>query len=188
MIVVSGLPRSGTSMMMQMLAAAGVRVLADDARPPDADNPRGYFEDVRVKRLADDAAWLVAAAGHAVKVVSALLPALPVGPRWDVLFMSRPLEAVLASQAAMLRRRGERHDVADADMARHFPRHVARVRETMAARGDVRWRDVTYDAVLAAPEEAAAGIAAWLGGGLDPAAMATAVDPALRHHADRQRT
>jgi hypothetical protein len=180
-IVVSGLPRSGTSMMMQMLAAGGVPVLADDARPADADNPRGYFELERTKRLADDAAWLTGAAGRAVKVVSALLPALPVGPRWDVLFMVRPLPAVLASQAVMLRRRGEAARVSEAEMAAQFERHLARVRAEVTARADVRWLDVAYDAVLAAPAVRAAEVAAWLGPGLDVAAMAAAVEPALRH-------
>jgi hypothetical protein len=181
-IVVSGLPRSGTSMMMQMLAAGGMPVLTDDARPADADNPRGYFELERAKRLADDATWLTAAEGHAVKIVSALLPALPVGPRWDVLFMVRPLPAVLASQAVMLRRRGEADAVSEADMAAHFERHVARVRAELAARSDVRWLDVAYDAVLAAPAARATEVAAWLGPGLDVAAMAAAVEPVLRHH------
>lgn len=169
-------------MMMQMLAAGGVPVLVDDARPPDPDNPRGYFEDARVKRVTEDATWLVAAAGHAVKVVSALLPALPVGPRWDVLFMARPIDAVLASQATMLRRRGERHDVADAELAQHFAAHVTRVRATMGARTDIRWRDVDYDGVLADPRAAAVAIATWLALDLDLAAMAAAVDRTLRHH------
>jgi hypothetical protein len=181
-IVVSGLPRSGTSMMMQMLAAGGVPVLADDARPADADNPRGYFELARMKRLAHESAWLAAAGGHAVKVVAALLPSLPAGPRWDVLFMVRPLPAVLASQALMLRRRDERHDVADADMAAQFARHLARVRAALADRADVRLLDVDYDAVLSAPHEWAVTVAAWLGGAPDTEAMAAAVEPLLRHH------
>lgn len=169
-------------MMMQMLAAGGVAVLADDARPADADNPRGYLELARVKGLADDSAWLAAAGSHAVKVVAALLPSLPAGPRWDVLFMVRPMPAVLASQAVMLRRRGERHDMADADMAAHFARHLGRVREALAARADVRLLDVAYDAVLATPRRSAERIAAWLGAALDTEAMAAAVEPSLRHH------
>lgn len=170
-------------MMMQMLAAGGVPVLADEVRAPDADNPRGYFELERAKRLAEDHAWIAEAGGRAVKIVSALLPALPAGPRWDVLFMRRPLPAVLASQAVMLRRRGERHDVAEADMAAHFERHLARVRATLAARADVRRLDVDYDAVLADPAARAAEVARWLGLDLDVAAMAAAVEPELRHHA-----
>ena len=182
MIVVSGLPRSGTSMMMQMLQAGGVPVIADDARPADADNPRGYFEDARVRTLRRDAAWLRQAGGHAVKIVSALLEALPAGPRWDVLFLTRPIAAVLASQGVMLERRGERDGVSDADMAGHFASHVARVRAAMTARDDVRWLDVPYDDVLTDPNGWANRVATWLGPGLDVSAMAKAVEPSLRRH------
>ena len=174
-------------MMMQMLAAGGVPVLADDARPPDTDNPRGYFELARTVRLAEDHAWLAAAGGSAIKVISALLPALPAGPRWDVLFMVRSLDAVLASQAVMLRRRGARHEVRDAEMARHFGTHLARVRDALDARADVRRFDVDYDAVLATPPRWAADIAGWLGRALDAEAMAAAVEPALRHHRATER-
>ncbi|MFO1003217.1 MAG: hypothetical protein U0936_23025 [Planctomycetaceae bacterium] len=72
--VVSGLPRSGTSLAMQMLAAGGLPVLGDEHRPADEDNPRGYLEDARVKSLERDATWLAEAEGKAVKIISFLLP------------------------------------------------------------------------------------------------------------------
>jgi len=169
-------------MMMQMLQAGGVPVVADEVRSPDADNPRGYFEDARVRRLRRDATWLPEACGRAVKIVSALLDALPPGPRWDVLFLTRPIAVVLASQAVMLERRGERRETPDVDMARHFERHVGRVRTVMTARDDVRWLDVPYDGVLADPPEWAARVSTWLGLALDVEAMARAVEPALRRH------
>ena len=68
-IIVSGLPRSGTSLAMQMLHAGGVPVLTDSLRAADTDNPRGYLEFERVKQIKTDKSWLDDAAGKAVKIV-----------------------------------------------------------------------------------------------------------------------
>ena len=65
--IVSGLPRSGTSLMMQMLAAGGMPVLSDGERQADTDNPKGYFEWERIKRLPKDPACIVEAEGKVVK-------------------------------------------------------------------------------------------------------------------------
>jgi hypothetical protein len=102
-VVVSGLPRSGTSMMMQMLEAGGLPILTDGERVADADNPRGYYEYAPAKRLMTDRTWLPAADGKAVKIVAQLLPYLPPAPhRFRVIFMKRDLGEVLASQQVML--------------------------------------------------------------------------------------
>ena len=103
-VVVSGLPRSGTSLMMQMLEAGGLPILMDDRRPADADNPRGYYEFQPVKTLDKDNSWMAQAEGKAVKVVSLLLYHLPPGHDYKVLFMERTIAEVLASQTAMLKR------------------------------------------------------------------------------------
>src|SRR5205809_5271301 len=97
-VVVSGLPRSGTSLMMQLLHAGGIPALTDHIRAPDTDNPRGYFEFERVKKVKEDAAWLPDARGKVVKMVSQLLYDLPATERYRVVFMERDLEEVLASQ------------------------------------------------------------------------------------------
>src|SRR4026207_1990286 len=88
---VSGLPRSGTSMMMAMLQAGGVELISDGIRKPDIDNPRGYFELEAVKRLAKnpDTTWLAGSNGKVVKVVSSLLKHLPSLYQYDVIFMNR---------------------------------------------------------------------------------------------------
>ena len=104
--VVSGLPRSGTSLMMQMLEAGGMETVTDGQRAPDADNPKGYYELERVKRLKEDHAWLAEAEGKALKVVSMLLYDLPADFRYRVLFMERDLDEILSSQRTMLARRG----------------------------------------------------------------------------------
>jgi len=104
--IVSGLPRSGTSLMMQMLAAGGMPILSDGERKADSDNPRGYLEWERIKQLPRDPGCIVEAEGKVVKVFALLLLSLPEGHEYRVLFMQRPLGEVLASQKTMIQNRG----------------------------------------------------------------------------------
>ena len=85
--VVSGLPRSGTSMMMRILEAGGMDVLTDQIRTADVDNPRGYYEFEPVKKTKDDPSWIPEAAGKAVKMVYQLLYDLPDGFHYQILMM-----------------------------------------------------------------------------------------------------
>ncbi len=120
-IVVSGLPRSGTSMMMQMLAAGGLDIMTDQVRAADDDNLAGYYELEAVKRTREEASWLQDAPGKAVKVIYRLLEYLPDDYHYQVLFMQRPLEEVIASQQLMLQRRGaEARDRHPRSVAIHF--------------------------------------------------------------------
>jgi hypothetical protein len=125
--IVSGLPRSGTSLVMQMLAAGGFPILADNQRAPDDDNPRGYLEFEPVKSLERDASWLADAEGKAVKIVSFLLMKLPPSFDYRVIFVRRDLDEVLRSQAKMLERRGQPAGPNSDVMKSHFERHLATV-------------------------------------------------------------
>ncbi len=107
--IVSGLPRSGTSMMMSMLEAGGIGSVVDGIRKADDDNPKGYFEFERVKQLKKDSSWLVEATGKVVKVISQLLRDLPPSYQYKVIFVRRNINEILASQTQMLIRRGT-HD------------------------------------------------------------------------------
>ena len=107
LVVVTGLPRSGTSMLMQMLAAGGLPVLSDGLREADEDNPRGYLEFEPVKNLLKDSKWLFGGGGKAVKIVAPLLAALPPGLACRVILSERDLEEVLDSQERMLLRRNQ---------------------------------------------------------------------------------
>ena len=104
-IIVSGLPRSGTSLMMQMLASGGLKTVTDNVRTADTDNPRGYYELEKVKKIKDDASWLPETRGKAFKMVSQLLFDLPPNERYRIIFMERDLDEMLVSQEAMLQRR-----------------------------------------------------------------------------------
>lgn len=181
-VVVSGLPRSGTSMMMRMLEAGGVAAVTDGVRVADDSNPKGYFEFESVKGLDKDGdqSWLPAARGRAVKVISFLLTWLPEDHNYQVIFMHRRPDEIIASQQAMLRARGEPVGPDDAERSRQmFAGHLAQVERFMAGRGCFRVLPLHYHQVLAAPEAAAAQVAAFLGRSLDTAAMARSVDPQL---------
>ncbi len=180
-VVVSGLPRSGTSMMMQMLAAGGLRPLIDHERSADEDNPRGYFEFERVKQAPKgDVGWLPDAEGKVVKVIAALLPYLPATHQYRVIFMRRAMPEVLASQRQMLVRRGANPDaVGDAEMTRLFERHLAQVAAWVARQPHIARLDVGYGDLMARPAEFAEQVNRFLGGRLDEAKMAEAVDPRL---------
>ena len=120
--VVSGLPRSGTSMMMKMLEAGGILPIIDNIRTADEDNPKGYYEFERVKAIdKGDTEWVADAQGKSVKVISALLKHLPSDHQYRVIFIRRHMDEILASQRKMLLRRGEDPDkMDDAEMALLF--------------------------------------------------------------------
>lgn len=179
--IVSGLPRSGTSMMMQMLAAGGLPVLTDGRRSADANNPRGYYEHEAVKSLARDTSWLSDARGKAVKIVSALLVHLPEDFAYRVIFMRRPMTEILASQAKMLDRLGHagpRGD--DARLADLFARHLEEIDSMLRSRPAIARLEVDYGGVIDAPLRVAESVNDFLGGTLDAERMAAAVAPELR--------
>ncbi len=179
-IIVSGLPRSGTSMTMKLLEAGGIPPLTDHIRTPDSDNPGGYYEFERAKKLRDgDVAWLPQGQGKAVKVIAALLTYLPAGFEYRVLFMRRKIDEVLASQAKMLDNRGEDSDVDDATMADLFQKHLQQVRAWMNSQPNLLYLDIDYNAMLADPVPYVRQINQFLGGHLDEAAMVAIVDPSL---------
>jgi hypothetical protein len=178
--IVSGLPRSGTSMAMKMLEAGGIPPLTDQIRTADDDNPKGYYEFERAKKLREgDAAWVSQAEGKAVKVIAALLMYMPSGYEYRVLFMRRAMEEILASQAKMLENRGEESNVDDDTMAALFAKHVKQVEDWMKSQPNLQYIDVDYNAMLADPETHVKKIKKFLGGDLDEAAMISVVDPKL---------
>jgi hypothetical protein len=185
-IIVTGLPRSGTSMLMQMLTAGGVSILTDDLRSPDEDNPRGYLEFERVKTLLRDSAWLAGeAAGKAVKIVAPLLSGLPSGLPCRIILIERNLDEVLDSQERMLVRRGKAELATPARrklLRDEFERTIHRVKSAVAGRPDTELLLLDYAETVAHPASTAAKVNEFLGGALDVAEMAAAVDPALHRN------
>jgi hypothetical protein len=167
-IVVSGLPRSGTSMMMKMLAEGGVQVLTDEIRNADEDNPNGYYEFEPVKQLADGQfTWLASANGKVVKIISALLEYLPGDHHYKVIFMERAIQEILASQQKMLSRRNEKSATDDADMQKQFEQHLAASKYWLARQSNIEVMYVEYNKMIANPDEYCSQIAEFLGIPLD---------------------
>jgi hypothetical protein len=181
-IVVSGLPRSGTSMTMQMLAAARVPVVTDGIRAAGEDNPRGYFEDERVKDLHkenEDRSWLRGARGKAVKIISFLLKDLPETNNYRVIFMKRALPEVLASQKKMLERRNEVNETSDERMLELWENHLWRVRYLLKHASQIDAVEISYSDVIGDPRREAERIRAFLGLEASADTMAQAVDESL---------
>lgn len=187
-VIVSGLPRSGTSMMMKMLAAGGLMPLTDELRTADVDNPKGYYEFERVKALdKGDTSWLPQARGKVVKVISYLLQYLPPDETYQVIFLRRNLDEILASQRKMIINRGEDPDAMDdARVAEMFTRHIDLVERWLWSRPNVETLYVQYHDMLADPETEIGRVARFLGRDLSEAAMAQVIDPNL--YRNRQLT
>ena len=176
-------------MMMQMLEAGGLEILTDSVRPPDGSNPKGYFELEAVKDLDKGAplVWLARARGKAVKIVSALVPWLPETYNYQVIFMERNLDEVIASQNRMLADRGSSRDESQDDHVRHlYQRHIEDTQRLLRARRSVSMLVVDYAETLARPEETARRVERFLRGRLDVDRMAAAADSAL--YRNRSRT
>jgi hypothetical protein len=178
--IVSGLPRSGTSLMMQMLDAGGLPVLSDGERKADADNPKGYLEWERIKQLPKDPSLIAEAEGKVVKVISQLILSLPSGHEYRVILMQRPLPEVLKSQEEMLRRRGNANSNADTSVIEEaFQRHMIEVNKWLAGKENVQVSRVHYHRVLREPKAVAGEMSAFLGIPLDIEAMVRQVDGSL---------
>lgn len=180
-LIVSGLPRSGTSLMMQILDAGGLPVMRDHLRPPDESNPRGYFEWEEIKHLPKNPRVIEKAHGRVTKVISMLLPALPRKHRFRVIFMNREIGAVAASQKRMRTRlAGANRD--DAGAAERMRDHRGRTLDLLRRTPTVDLLEIDYDELLAAPRALLERLAEFAG--IDHTrieGMAAAIDPQLRH-------
>lgn len=182
--IVSGLPRSGTSLMMSMLAAGGLEVMTDQLRVADDDNPFGYYELEEVKKLIKgENSWLANSNGKVVKVISTLLPYLPDGYHYRIIFMRRAIEEVLASQRRMLINRGEDpNKVSDVQMAEVFKMDLQQSERWINSKAHVTRLDIHYKELINNPRPLVAEINRFLGGGLDEDQMLVAIDPSLYRH------
>ncbi len=178
--IVSGLPRSGTSMMMRMLEQGGMGVVVDNVRDADEDNPNGYYEFESVKKTREDASWLTEASGKAVKMVYQLLYDLPADDCYRVLFMRRDLDEVLASQRTMLDRNQSSDDaVNDEQMAALFKSQLAKFEQWISEQANFAVLEVSYNDLLRDPAPVVDRVNRFLGKTLDTDAMIGVIDSAL---------
>jgi hypothetical protein len=179
-MIVAGLPRSGTSMMMRMLEAGGVAALTDEIRAADEDNPRGYYEFEPVKKTKEDASWLERAPGKVVKMVHVLLYQLPPGYQYKVVFMRRALPEVVASQNVMLERQGKpQSDLPDELIMEAFQKQLDKLFAWVGEQPNFDLLQINYNEILRDPAPSVRAIDEFLGGGLDTAAMMKVVEPGL---------
>ncbi len=180
-VVVSGLPRSGTSMVMSMLQAGGLPLVTDEARAADEDNPKGYFEFEKIKDLAemDDKSWLRDARGKAIKIISHLLKELPEDNYYRIIFARRDLEEIIASQNIMLDRQSESNPVDDAKAIELYRKHLVNVRFLVRRKPNLEMIELTYGDTLSDPRASAERINNFLGGNLNTEQMSAIVDERL---------
>ncbi len=180
--IVSGLPRSGTSMMMQMLKAGGLALFADNERLPDENNKKGYYEHELVKNLAKNKSWLPDANGKVVKIVAQLLQYLPMNFRYNIIFMERPVGEVISSQQKMLARDGKniKSDTVSLELINSFEKTIKQVKTWAAKQPNVQIIYVDYNKVVNSPFEESIAISAFLNNKPLAEAMALTVDATMR--------
>lgn len=187
-VVVSGLPRSGTSMVMQMLSAVGIKPLTDGERAADENNPKGYFELEKVKQLKSSNNWLEEAKGKSIKVVSPLLPYLPQGLPYRVIVIERDIDEIVASQHHMLKKMGEESaDLSDEKLKVYLAGQLNGSKNRLHIH-DVPWLGISHSETIEHPEQIAEKIAEFLGGGLDAKAMSQVVDASLHRQRGQSTT
>jgi hypothetical protein len=187
-VIVSGLPRSGTSMVMQMLDAVGINPLTDGERAADENNPKGYFELEKVKQLKITNNWLDDAQGKSIKVVSPLLPYLPQGLSYRVIVIERDIDEIVASQHQMLKKMGEESaDLSDEKLKVYLVGQLNASKNRLHVH-DVPWLGVSHSDTIEHPEQTAEKIAEFLGGDLDIKAMSQVVDVSLHHQRGQSTT
>jgi len=177
-VIVSGLPRSGTSLMMQMLVNGGLEGVTDNIRTADTDNPRGYYEFERVKKIKEDTSWLPQVRGKVVKMVSQLLYDLPAIERYRIIFMERDLDEMLVSQEKMLERLGRKAAPRE-EIKRAFTLHLKRLYQWLDQQKNMDVLRISYNTLLQHPEEQARLVREFLNDGVDLERMVSTVDHGL---------
>jgi hypothetical protein len=179
-IIVSGLPRSGTSMIMKMLQMGGVEIITDNLRKPDIDNPEGYYEYEKVKCLERDSTWLQNMEGKAIKVISMLLYHLPGNMNYKIIFVQRRMQEILDSQRKMLERLGRNQDgIDDAVLAQKFNNHLEKIASWIKDQKNIKCLYINYSQVLKDPLKYSILIHGFLDRPLDVKAMAAVADQTL---------
>lgn len=181
-VIVSGLPRSGTSMIMQMLEAGGLPVLTDGRRVPDENNPKGYYEFETIKQLVDDQSWIAQAVGKAVKIIAQFLPFLPEGFNYKIFFVHRPLEEVLKSQNRMLISYNKPLGKLPAGkIIAFFQKTILQATDWANSSANVQMLHLNYPEILSHPLASAGLVKTFLDADLDVAKMAGVINQSLRH-------
>lgn len=178
--IVSGLPRSGTTVMMRMLEVGGMEVVVDNIRKADEDNPYGYYEFEKVKKIKEDYSWLDSTQGKVFKMVSMLLYNLPTDKNYKLIFMKRNMKEMLASQRIMLERQGrDKGSVNDDEMRRLYDKHLTHIDRWLETQDNMDILYISYNDVIGNPRKNAEIVNQFLGNRLDVEKMVKVVDRSL---------
>ncbi len=183
--IVSGLPRSGTSLMMQMLDRGGMEFVTDNIRTADEDNPKGYYEFERVKKIKDDASWVIDTRGKVFKMVSMLLYDLPSDEKYKIIFMKRNMKEVLASQKKMLERLNKESNTDDDEMGELLTIHLNKTYAWLEQQENMEVLYVNYNDLIASPLKGAEAVNEFLNGKLNTEKMEKVIDKSLYRNKDK---
>jgi len=179
--VVSGLPRSGTSLIMQMLQKGGMEILTDNARKADESNPKGYFEYEKVKALQRDSSWLQDGDGKAVKIIAQLLKYLPSYFEYKIIFIERNMEEILLSQEKMLEKMGQKTQSHNTVLSNIFKKQIEDTKKWLEFQNNISTLYITHRDAIFHALETAKQINEFLGFNLNEKEMMQVVDPSLYH-------
>ncbi|GLB48592.1 alkaline phosphatase family protein [Neptunitalea lumnitzerae] len=175
-VVVSGLPRSGTSMMMQVLSNGGLTPMTDDLRKADTSNPKGYFEYKPVMNLHNDNSWLGEAQNKVVKIVAPLLKFINRKYRYKVIFMNRDIHEVVQSQQKMI---GKDPGTLPVKLLNAFTKQLNDIAFWKNNEPGVELLYVNYTDMLKNPDKEIENICKFIGSDLDKKAMKNSIDTSL---------
>jgi hypothetical protein len=167
--------------MMKLLEKAGLPILTDNVRAADTDNEGGYYEYEPVKWMKEgDNSWMKNAVGKGVKIISHLLPNLPPDYNYKVVFMTRDLREVIASQDAMLKNRDENEEkpIDEGNLVQIFAEHVEKVRDWMASQANIEAVYVNYNELVKEPVEQLKKLESLLNLKLNAADIIAEINPA----------
>ena len=155
--------------------------MTDGLRKSDEDNPKGYYEVELVKSLKKqaDKSWIDGAEGKVIKVVSSLLKDLPSKHQYDVVFMNRSIDEVIASQNKMIERRGDTPSTDDQQMQELYQLHLSSIKSWLAKQQNFRVLEVSYNEIVQSPAGQAQRVRDFLGRPLSVDKMSEAVDEQL---------
>jgi len=177
--IASGIERSGTSLLMQILEAGGVPMAYDTAsRPPDDNNPRGYFElegGKIISRLMNGTFPLADHKGRFIKITAFGLKFLPAG-NYRIVYTERNIEEVLDSMEKMAKLEDQDREETKAS----FIKLNDMIKDLITKRRDIQVLFVNYNQIVADPKGQVRKIAEFLGQkDINQAAMVAAVDAKL---------
>lgn len=178
--IVSGLPRSGTSLMMQILEKSGMDILTDNVREADESNKCGYYEFEKVKKMMIDASWLPQAEGKVVKIIAQLLDYLPDGFEYKTIFMERDYDEVFNSQSKMLDRLGSKKIKADTvQLKKTFQKQVGEIKTRLQKKTDFSLINISYSNLIFHPESEIEKMDIFFKKKFDRKKICAAIDPDL---------